>query len=76
VFFAAANHLCIDLRYDNRTRRIEPYSLRRTRDGHLLLYGCKYQTGEIRGYRVDRIQDLSVTHQTFSPRFAVELTVR
>lgn len=76
VFFAAANHLCIDLRYDNRTRRIEPYSLRRTRDGHLLLYGCKAQTGEIRSYRVDRIQGASVTGQAFSPRFAVELTDR
>jgi len=76
VFFAAANHLCIDLRYDNRTRRIEPYSLRRTREGHLLLYGCNAQTGEIRSYRVDRIQDASVTGQAFSPRFAVELTDR
>lgn len=76
VFFAAANHLCIDLRYDNRTRRVEPYSLRRTREGHLLLYGCKAQTGEIRSYRVDRIQGASVTGQVFSPRFAVELTDR
>ena len=74
VYFAAANRLCVDLQYAGRTRRIEPYSLRRTADGHLLLYGAKTATGEIRSYRVDRIQGAAVTNQGFLPRFPVELT--
>ena len=33
IRFAAANHLCVDLRYDGSVRRIEPYSFgRRPRD--------------------------------------------
>lgn len=31
IRFAAANRLCVDLGYKGETRRIEPYSLRRTR---------------------------------------------
>src|SRR5262249_27028981 len=30
IRFAAANHLCVDLRYDGSVRRIEPYSFRQT----------------------------------------------
>lgn len=74
VYFAAANRLCIDLGYKGRTRRIEPYSLRRTKEGHLLLYGTKASSGETRCYRVDRIEGAVVTSQSFTPRFAVELT--
>jgi hypothetical protein len=39
--FAAANHLCVKLGYDGKTRIIEPYSLRRTRDGHLVLHALR-----------------------------------
>ena len=74
IFFAAANRLCVDLGYNGRVRRLEPYSLRRTKDGNLLFYGAKATTGEIRCYRVDRIQSAAVTTQSFEPRFAVELT--
>lgn len=74
IYFAAANRLCIDLTYDRRIRRLEPYSLRRTNDGHLLFYGVKANTGETRAYRVDRIQGATVTSQSFLPRFVIELT--
>lgn len=74
VRFAAANHLCVELEYQNRTRIIEPYSLRRTRDGNLLLYGVKVASGALRAYRVDRIQGVRATRQPFRPRVAVELT--
>lgn len=37
IRFAAANRLCVDLAYQGSRRLIEPYSLRRTRDGNLLL---------------------------------------
>lgn len=74
IRFAAANHLCVDLDYDGGTRRIEPYSLRETRDGNFVLHAMRSDTGEHRSYRVDRIQGASVTNQTFVPRYLIELT--
>jgi hypothetical protein len=55
IRFAAANRLCVILTYNNTERLIEPYSLRRTKDGNILLYAVKHETGETRAYRVDRI---------------------
>jgi predicted nucleotidyltransferase component of viral defense system len=79
IRFAAANHLCIDLDYVDEggrrsTRIIEPYALRRTREMKLLLYAVKYETGEDRSYRVDRIRGAEVTKNTFEPRYLIELT--
>lgn len=74
VRFAAANHLCVDLGYDDTIRRIEPYSLRRTRAGDLLLYGRKVETEEMRAYRVDRIQGIKVTTMPFKPVFRIEFS--
>ena len=73
IRFAGANRLCIDLTYQNTIRRIEPYSLRRTRDGNLLLYAVKHDTGEDRSYRVDRIQAAKTTNESFTPKYSVEL---
>jgi hypothetical protein len=71
--FAAANRLCVDLTYGGTHRLIEPYSLRRTLDGNLLLYAVKHNTGEDRSYRTDRIQGAEVTKIPFKPRYVVEL---
>lgn len=74
IRFAAANRLCVDLSYQGSRRLIEPYSLRRTQDGNLLLYAVKHQTGEARSYRVDRIQGAEATQVSFIPRYLIELT--
>jgi len=74
IRFAAANHLCVDLAYDGGTRRIEPYSLRVTRDGNFVLYAVRSDSAEPRSYRIDRIQGASVTDQSFHPRYLIELT--
>lgn len=74
VRFAGANYLIVEVGYQGTKRLIEPYSLRRTKDGHLLLYGVKTATGEVRGYRVDRIESIEVTNQPFRPRYAVEFS--
>jgi predicted DNA-binding transcriptional regulator YafY len=60
VRFAAANRLCVDLDYrDENGRRsvrtIEPYSLRRSGAGKLLLFAVKADSGESRAYRADRM---------------------
>ncbi len=74
VRFAAANHLCVELGYGSTKRQIEPYSLRQTKDGHLLLYAVKTETSEIRAYRIDRIQSIQVTNVPFKPRHPIEFT--
>ena len=79
IRFAAANRLCIQLDYtkdggERTAPTIEPYSVRRTSAGNLLLFGVKADTGESRSYRVDRIRAATVTRQAFRPRYAVELT--
>jgi len=72
VRFAAANQLCIELGYLNTVRLIEPYSLRRSRVGKLLLCAVKVQSRESRTYRVDRIQSVKVSTQPFTPVFRIE----
>lgn len=74
IRFAAANRLCVELTYQGSSRLIEPYSLRRTKDGNLLLFAVKHNTGEDRSYRVDRIQGSRVADVPFSPRYLIELT--
>ena len=73
IRFAASNRLCVDLFYNGSTRRIEPYSLRRTKEGNIILHAHNLDKGEHRSYRVDRIQGAQVTNQTFIPRFEIEL---
>lgn len=72
IRFAGANLLCVDLGYQRSVRRIHPYSLRVSRDGNLLLYAVKDATGELRAYRVDRIESVQVTTKPFTPTRRVE----
>jgi predicted nucleotidyltransferase component of viral defense system len=74
IRFAAANRLCVNLHYQNKYRLIEPYSLRRTQKGNILLYALRHVTNEWRAYRVDRIQGADITQTPFVPKHAVELT--
>lgn len=79
IRFAAANRLCVDLEYrDEQGRRsnrvIEPYSLRRTQAGDILLMAVRADSGEARSYRLDRILSARATQRAFVPRYPVELT--
>ncbi len=76
IRYAGANRLKVDIDYraaDGRQgpRRVEPYSLRRTLDGNLLLLVVN-DRDELRAYRVDRIAGVRPTGETFQPRFLVE----
>jgi hypothetical protein len=75
IRFAAGNRLCVDLAYQGSVRRIEPYSLRRTGAGEILLFAIRSDTGDSRSYRLDRIQGAKVSDQNFSPRYVIELTL-
>jgi len=77
VRFAAVNRLCVELDYRKESGQrlkyvIEPYSLRTTRDGNMLLYGVKLPGGEVRCFRTDRIIAATITRQSFAPRYSID----
>ena len=72
VRFAAANRLCVDLVYRKENGevvrpRIEPYSLRRTRAGEIVLHVIRADDQQHRSYRIDRIQDVQVVAPDLRP---------
>jgi predicted nucleotidyltransferase component of viral defense system len=76
VRFAGANRLKVVVDYQPECGRVgprivEPYSLRRTRAGYVLLM-VRNDRGLIRSYRVDRIRGVSIQPETFVPRYRVE----
>ncbi len=75
--FAGTNRLRAEIDYqaqDGRWgwRSVEPYALRRSREGRLLLFVVN-DRGQLRRYRVDRIRDIRVTGTPFVPRYRIEL---
>lgn len=74
IRYAATNRLCVELGSNGTTRIIEPYSLRRSSEGNLLLYTTRVDNGRLRVYRVDRIESARVTTRAFVPRYRVELS--
>ena len=79
VRFAAANRLCVELDYQDESgrrsvRTIEPYSLRRSSAGNLLLFALKADSGESRSYRVDRMIGAHASQRSFVPKFMIELS--
>jgi predicted nucleotidyltransferase component of viral defense system len=74
IRFAAANHLLVELAYQGSWRLIEPYSLRMTRDGNLLLHAIRADSAQHRTYSVSQIQGVRATTTPFHPRFAIEFS--
>lgn len=74
--YAGANRLMVDVDYRAERgrqgpRRVEPYSLRQTQDGNLVLFVVN-DYGVLRSYRVDRIAGIRPTTVPFTPKFRVE----
>ena len=77
IRFAAVNRLCVEMVYrkDNgqqATYLIEPYSLRITAEGNMVMYAVKLPAGEIRSFRTDRILSTKIAEQAFTPRFFID----
>lgn len=78
IRFAAVNHLCVELEYmkqgvEFKRYLIEPYSLRRTKDGNIILKAIKLKSHSRDGtFRVDWIRKIKVANQTFKPRYKIE----
>lgn len=76
IRFAGANRLKVTIDYlamKGRVgpRTVEPYSLRRSQQGNLLVYVVN-DTGQIRSYRAERIRAVSVESESFIPRYRIE----
>lgn len=76
IRFAGANRLKVEVDYRAENERmgprvVEPYSLRRSSDGNLLLFVVN-DRGQLRAYRLDRIAAMRPTNMPFIPRFRVE----
>lgn len=74
--YAGANRLKVEIDYRAEQGRhgprvVEPYSLRRTQDGNLVLFVVN-DRGQLRSYRVDHIAGIRPTTVPFTPRFRVE----
>ena len=79
IRFAASNRLCVNLDYTNNegyksSREIEPYSLREAQNGNILLHAVRVDNGQSRSYKIEQINDASITNRVFAPRFHVELS--
>lgn len=79
IRFAAANRLRVEIEYtklngERTERRIEPYSLRRSRAGDVLLHAFDDYRQAMRSYRIERISGARATGEPFTPRYEVELT--
>ena len=74
VRFAAANLLLVKMGYKDELRIVEPYSLRRSRAGDIILYARRPEEAIVKAYRVDRIQSIEVQRDVFEPLYPVEFT--
>ena len=74
IRFAAVNHLLVELDYKGSTRLIEPYSLRQSSEGKLILHAIRSEDREHRSYRVDRIRSVRITNRAFAPTYAIEFS--
>ena len=76
IRFAGANRLLVEIDYRaargrHGPRVVEPYSLRRSSEGHILLFVVN-DRGQLRSYRIDHIAGVRVLDRTFAPRLRVE----
>lgn len=74
IRFAGANHLCVEIDYNDKKHLIEPYDLKKDLTGLLFLIAVNNNTGEILSYPVDEIKEVSVTQIQFTPQYLIGLT--
>jgi|SRR5882724_921667 len=74
IRFAGANRLMIEFAYDGTRRLVEPYSLRRSSAGNLLLYGWERGSTHIKAFNIAKMSAVRSTNIAFQPRYRVEFT--
>jgi len=74
IQFAAANRVCIQLRYHEKLRTVEPLSFRRSRDGNRLFYAFEREAGYSKAYSLSKIQNVEVTNLPYTEKYPVEIS--
>jgi len=55
-------------------RTVEPYSYRvKGKEGNTLFFGFEQEAGSIKGYRLDKIEGVELTEETYEPKWPVEI---
>ncbi len=74
IQFAAANRICIRLKYKERFRTVEPLSFRQDRTtGNKLFYGFERDENTVKSYNLNRIEDVQVTTEAYIPKYEIEI---
>lgn len=74
IRFAGTNRLMISFMYHGSHRVVEPYSIRQAKTGNVLLYGWEVASNHIKAFKLEEMQNVSTTDQTFAPRYRVDLS--
>jgi hypothetical protein len=78
IRFAAQNRLIVEFDYLDEHgqfshRRVEPYSLKETSEGHIVLGVFDLHRNATRSFRIDRIHNPGLSKESFEPRYATEI---
>ena len=74
IQFAAANRICIELRYHDKVRTVEPLSFRTASSGNRLFYGYEREVGHTKAYALEKIQGVNVTNIPYIEKYPVEIS--
>lgn len=74
IRFAGSNRLQVRFFYHDRDRQVEPYSLRRSTTGNILLYAWEARSTHIKAFNMADIRDIRPTDIPFTPRYRIEFT--
>ena len=75
IQFAAANRVCVKLRYNGKTRTIEPISFRTASTGNRLFYGYEHEGGHPKAFILPQISGLEITNLSYTEKYPVEINV-
>ncbi len=74
IQFAAANRVCIALRYHGKVRTVEPLSFRRSASGNRLFYGYEREAGHVKAYSLSKIESVEVKSQSYVEKYPIEIS--
>ncbi|MBY0314741.1 MAG: nucleotidyl transferase AbiEii/AbiGii toxin family protein [Bdellovibrionales bacterium] len=74
IQFAAANRVCVKLKYSGKERTVEPLSFRRAQNGNRLFYGFEREADHAKAYSLSKIEGVQVTNLPYSEKYPVEIS--
>ncbi|OGC25614.1 hypothetical protein A2291_04280 [candidate division WOR-1 bacterium RIFOXYB2_FULL_42_35] len=77
IRFAAINHLFVEMKYRKQGAQlknylVQPYSLRQSREGNIILYAIKENEYQSKAFRLDWVEGVNITAKPFKPAHLIE----